>query len=250
MKIAGIFNKTKRTRNADKLKLDKLHLIDLVCQNYHVKSLADLGGIWGVNGGYTFYALKKHGIKRAFLVDTDVTEEVYMKAKRFPALTIINENFGMKDVARRIGKVDAIILFDVLLHQVDPDWDTVLEMYAPFTDIFIIYNQQFIGSDKTVRLFDLGYEGFFQNVPRAKDDPLYKEVFEKMYEMHPQHNRIWRDIHNIWQWGIVDDCLFAKMKELGFRLQYYRNFGQFYHLHNFENHAFVFKKTEGHYREL
>ncbi len=51
--------------------------------------------------------------------------------------------------------------------------------------------------ENTVRLLDLGYEEFFQNVPCAKDNPLYNEVFEKMYEIHPRHNRIWRDIHNI-----------------------------------------------------
>ena len=81
---------------------------------------------------------------------------------------------------QQIGKVDAITLFDVLLHQVNPDWDEILEMYAPSTTYFIIYNQQFVAADKTVRLLDLGYEDFFKNVPRAKDNPLYKEVFEKM----------------------------------------------------------------------
>lgn len=52
----------------------------------------------------------------------------------------------------------------------------------------------------TVRLLELGYEEFFQNVPCAKDNILYIEVLKKMYEIHPS-TTAWRDIHNIWQWG-------------------------------------------------
>lgn len=225
------------------LKLDKIKLIDFAFQSNGIKSFADLGGVWGINGGYTFYGMDKHKIKTAFLIDTDITQEVLEKSKKYRGLTIINANFGDKNVVQQIGTVDAIILFDVLLHQVNPDWDEILELYAPATKSFIVYNQQFIAADKTVRLFDLGYDEYFKNVPRKKDNPLYREVFEKMYELHPQHKRIWRDIHNVWQWGIVDNDLLAKMKELGFTLQYYKNCGQFYNLKNFENHAFVFKKV-------
>lgn len=229
-------------RNFDNLKKEKIHLIDFLCQNDKIESFADLGGIWGVNGGYTFYGMRHYKIKTAFLVDTDITKEVLNKSKKYNGLTVINANFGNKDVVQKIGKVDAIILFDVLLHQVNPNWDEILEMYSPSAKYFVIYNQQYIASHKTVRLLDLGYEEYFKNVPRKKDYPLYKDVFEKMYEMHPQHNRIWRDIHNIWQWGIVDGDLLSKMNELGFTLQYYKNCGQFYDLKNFENHAFVFRK--------
>lgn len=241
--LTKYFFRIEQAHNIDNLKLDKLHLIDYACRNAKIESFADLGGVWGVNGGYTFYGIKKHKIKTAFLVDTDFTKEVLKKSKKHRGLTLINANFGDRNVIPQIGKVDAIFLFDVLLHQVNPDWDEILQMYAASTRCFVIYNQQFIASEKTVRLLDLGYEEFFQNVPRAKDNPLYNEVFEKMYEIHLRHNRIWRDIHNIWQWGIVDEDLFAKMKELGFTLQYYKNCGQFYNLKNFENHAFVFKKN-------
>ena len=40
----------------------------------------------------------------------------------------INANFGDRNIAERIGKIDAILLFYVLLHQVKPDWDEILEM--------------------------------------------------------------------------------------------------------------------------
>ncbi len=62
-----------------------------------------------------------------------------------------------------------------------------------------------------------------------------------MYEIHPQHQRIYRDIHNIWQWGITDEDLIGKMSALGFKLLFYKNAGKLFNLENFESHAFVFK---------
>jgi hypothetical protein len=105
-----------------------------------------------------------------------------------------------------------LFLCDILLHQVNPDWNKILEMYSPLTDCFLIFNPQFKAS-KTTRLLDLGYDGYFANVPLPKKYPLYKEVFEKMYEMHPQQKKLWRDIHNIWQWGIVNDDLIGKSSQ-------------------------------------
>ena len=55
-----------------------------------------------------------------------------------------------------------------------------------------------------------------------------------MHEMHPQHKRPWRDIHNVWQWGITDRDLVSKLEGLGFRMQYYKNCGRFGDLPNFE----------------
>jgi hypothetical protein len=38
------------------------------------------------------------------------------------------------DVASRIGHVDVIFLFDVLLHQANPSWATVLSLYYLWDD--------------------------------------------------------------------------------------------------------------------
>ena len=223
--------------------LNRKELIDFACRNIQINSFADLGAVYAVDGAYTFYTMERYKIKKAFLVDTDLTELVLEKAKSYERLTIINSNFGNNNVLKQIGNVDAVILFDVLLHQVKPDWDKILEMYASFTNCFIIYNPQFIASDKSLRLLDLGEEEYFRNIPHDKNTPTYKATFEKMYEMHPKHKRIWRDIHNIWQWGIVDEDLFKKMKELKFSLQFYKNYNRWGNLKNFENHGFIFKKS-------
>lgn len=195
-----------------------------------------------MHGAYTFYSLDNYEIRSAFLVDTDFTESVIKNSRNYRNLILINSNFGDSAVPGQIGKVDVIFLFDVLLHQVKPDWDEILELYAPATNCFVVFNPQFINAEQTVRLLDLGVDDYFKNVPHKRNSPLYKDLFEKMYDIHPQHNRIWRDIHNVWQWGITSRDLRGKMEELGFKLKYFKNCGRFGYLENFENHAFVFSK--------
>ena len=207
-----------------------------------VRSFADLGGVWRVEAGYTFYALDHYPIDRAYLVDTDITPRVSSKAGEYPQLDLINGNFGDPSVAETIGRVDAVFLFDVLLHQVTPNWDEILRMYAQVTDCFLIYNQQFIASDKTVRLADLGKEAYFQHVKMDPAIPHYRDFWEKPEEMHPQYQRPWRDIHNVWQWGITDRDLESLLNGLGFVLRHKRNCGRFSTWESFENHAFVFTR--------
>src|SRR5262245_35453457 len=102
-------------RNDDALlEPHKTELIDFACQQLGVKSFADLGGVWRVDGGYTFYALKNYVIERAFLVDTDLTDRVIENQASYPTLRLIEANFGEEQVACKIGSVDAVIFFDTL----------------------------------------------------------------------------------------------------------------------------------------
>lgn len=221
---------------------DKIDLIDFAFSRLNLHSFADLGGVWGVEGGYTFYTLNKYDISMATLVDTHPTDIFNSLAQEFTLLKFIRGNFGDEEIVHKVGEVDAIFLFDVLLHQVSPDWDHILEMYASQTKCFIIYNQQWIGSEQTVRLLELGEEEYFKNVPHNITEPPYNNLFQKLEEKHPDHDRRWKDVHHIWQWGITDSELTAKVKSLGFRLQFMMNCGNFGNLANFENHAFVFSK--------
>lgn len=220
----------------------KIAVIDYAFLKFGIKSFADLGGVWGVEGGYTSYILEKYAIDKAFLIDTNISNEVIEVQKRFPKLTLISGNFGDTEVLSKVGQIDAIILFDVLLHQVKPDWDEVIKMYSKTTSYFIVYNPQFIGN-KTVRLLDLGEEEYFKNVPHQRNEGSYKLLMEKMYEICPEHNRIYRDIHNVWQWGITDKDLVDAMKMNRFDQVFYENTGQWGNLRNFEGHSFIFKKN-------
>src|SRR5712692_2758449 len=70
----------------------KTELIDFACRRFEVKSFADLGGVWRVDGGYTFYALEKYQFERAFLVDTDFTNRVIERKVSYPTLQLIEAN--------------------------------------------------------------------------------------------------------------------------------------------------------------
>jgi hypothetical protein len=225
-----------------KILQDKVAIIDQAFSTLDIESFADLGGVWRVEGGYTFHALDKHKIRDAALVDTHLTAKVVNKAKSYPQLRLVNGNFGSQDVADEVGKVDTVLLFDVLLHQVAPDWDTILDMYAKNVRALVIYNQQWTGSGNNVRLLDLGEDEYFRNVPHNPRQENYKDLFGKLDEVHPEHDRPWRDVHHIWQWGITDADLEEKLAELGFKLLYKKNCGRFGRLPNFENHAFIFAR--------
>jgi hypothetical protein len=224
--------------------INKKDLLDYAFQKYNFKDVAELGCVWGVEGAYGQYVAAKYNPTQVNMVDTHWTEESLRLCAKHQTIQTYQRNFADYNLPGEIGKVDTIILFDVLLHQVAPDWRTVLQMYAPYTDSLIIYNQQFTASPITVRLLDLGYDEYFNNVPHPKGHPTYESLFTKMYEINPEHNRIWRDVHHVWQWGITDHDLISTMEQLGFQLDYLKNHGQFHNLKNFENHAFLFRKKE------
>lgn len=223
----------------------KKELIDLVFTDHVSRpaSFADLGGIWGVDGAYTFYILKNYPVRRAVLVDTDVTAGTTRKQKRVEVLELIQGDFGKLAIAEHIGHVDAVVFFDVLLHQVSPDWNEVLEMYASRTECIVIYNQQFVVAEKTVRLPDLGKDEYFRHVPMDPAGRGYKDLFERPGMIHPRYNKPYRDVHNVWQWGITDGDLVSCMEGLGFRPVFQKNHGQFSSSPSFENHAFIFTKA-------
>ena len=153
---------------------------------------------------------------------------------------MINGNFGSQAVVDQVGRVDAIFLFDVLLHQVAPDWDTLLEMYAKNVRVFGIYNQQWTGADTTVRLLDLGEKEYFRNVPVDPKEEPYRDLFKKLDQKHPYADTLWRDVHSIWQWGITDDDLESTAARLGFKLVYMKWCGKLGE--HFENKAFIFAR--------
>lgn len=223
---------------------DKLKLIDYAMEEYGITSFAELGCAWGVDGGYGFHILDHYEVARAVQVDMAPTETMKEKAPNYPQLQLIERNFCDEDVPKLVGDVDVVILFDVLLHQVKPDWDELLKMYAPQTKHFLIYNQQWISSAHTVRLIDFGQEEYFKKIPAGSENyESYAGLFDRLDQAIPSKpERLFRDIITIWQWGITDSDLIGQMKHLGFRLDHYRNCGQFCECPNFENHAFAFSR--------
>ncbi len=221
----------------------KLHLIDRVFGELYpgASSFADLGGVWRVNAAYTRYTLGRFPIQRAVLVDTDFPPGLRNRLAQFPHLELVEDDFGKESVCRKIGPVDVVYFFDVLLHQVNPDWDEILTRYAAVAPCMVIYNQQYIRGEQPLRLTDLPLEQYMELAPRKREE-LYRHVYEHAQEIHPQYGKPWKDIHNIWQWGITDQALREVMQRLGYREVYFHNYGQFSNLTAFEDHAFVFIK--------
>jgi hypothetical protein len=213
----------------------KIRAIERAGERGGLASVVDLGGVWLVEGGYTFAALKLLPLTRAVLVDTGITPTVRRRAASEPRLRLVDGNFGDASVRDRVGPVDAALLFDVLLHQVAPDWDDVLRAWAAVCRCLVIVQPQWVG-DETVRLWDLGTEGYLANVPRGQQHV----DMSRLAEEHPRYRRPWRDIHELWQWGITNRDLHRVMTELGYRLVHYENAGQWQELERFESCAFVY----------
>lgn len=222
---------------------EKFALIRAVFNQYmrDAKTFADLGGVWKVDAAYTIYTLKNFPIKKAFIVDTNFNNRVDKRLSRYNNLTKIKGDFGRGEIVSQIRDVDIIYFFDVLLHQVNPNWDEILEMYSKICRCFIIFNQQYIGSDNTIRLTNLSLEEYENLAPKRSDD-LYDFVFKHKNEINTEYNKPWKDVHNIWQWGITDSDLRNKLKSLGYTEKYYKNYGRFSNLEFFEEHAFIFLK--------
>lgn len=244
-KISAVASKVFGQHRADDhLDPDKKAMIDFACRRLKMRSFVDLGAVWNVDAGYTFYTMERHHISDAVLIDTDMTLKVLERARNHPSLRIIQGNFGDPSISRQVGSIDGVFFFDILLHQVSPDWCDVLEMYGNTARVLLVFNQQFVDLPKTTRLLDLGRDEYFRNVPHGADEEPYKTYFQNLDAIHPKHGKRYRDIHNIWQWGIVDADLISRVYDLGFKMQFYQNCGQFGQLKNVENHAFLFSRPD------
>jgi hypothetical protein len=221
----------------------KLRVIDYCFEQLGSRSFADLGGVWGVDGAYARYAADAHSAEHGVLVDENFTEHYLERERKLPALTHLTGNFGRSDVAGSVGQVDVCMFFDVLLHQVDPDWDAVLALYAPICRRIAVVQPQWNGPE-TVRLLDLGEDEYMAAIAHvdAAHGSLYDGLFGRLDELNEKRGRPWRDVHDIWQWGITDRELIARMAALGFGLRLFENTGPWRGLERFHESTFVFDR--------
>ncbi len=226
----------------ERLQAIKRRAIDSAFDRIGARSCADLGGVWAVDAGYTFYGLARPTVERAVLVDTGVTNSVRRRAITEPRLRLVEADFGDPGTPAAVGAVDAVFLFDVLLHQARPDWDEIIHGYAVHTKAFVIVQPQYVAGPDTVRLVDLGKSRYEELVPHTT---VHDEAWERLDEIHPKYGKPWRDIHEIWQWGIVDADLDRVCTAEGFELCHYENAGPWKDLVGFENHAFVYVRDAG-----
>lgn len=217
----------------------KLRAVEAALALPGVDSVADLGGVWAVDGAYTFHALQTAALRRAVLVDEDITAAVRERARDHPQLELVEANFGAEATAERVGEVGVALLFDVLLHQVAPDWDEILVRYAARAQAVAVVQPQYLAAERTTRLIDLGRERYLEQVPSLD---IHEALFDRLDEPHPQRGRPWRDVHDVWQWGITDADLRERMRALGFREVHFEDAGHWGELEHFAQRAFVFAR--------
>ena len=218
----------------------KLRAIDYALARFGGRSVADLGGVWGVDAAYSFYALERHRLDCVVICDDDFTPAVVERARGDKRVRLERGNFGAPEFAQRVGEVDAVLLFDVLLHQVRPDWDEVIELYAPLTRCFILAGPWWNGP-KTERLLDLGRAAYLDAVPMPE---FHAPILDRLDEINERRGRLWRDCHDIWQWGIADTDLRARLDALGYKLAYHENVGRWRGLDRFDDCSYVFARDD------
>jgi hypothetical protein len=203
------------------LQTAKLKAIDFAVERIGARSVADLGGVWAVEGGYARYALTLPGVDEAVLVDTGITDTVRRAAAADPRLRLVAGEFGTEAGVDAVGNVDVVLLLDVLLHQVDPDWDEVLRRYAARARCIVIVEPTWTG-EEVVRLWDLGEEGYRANTPADGAIPDWSQLDE----LHPRYGRPYRDVHEYWQWGLPDRARRELLEGLGWSCVYWADHGQ------------------------
>jgi hypothetical protein len=203
----------------------KAAMISDAIERYQLRSIIDVGACWGVNGGYAQHALASGKIERAIVLDGCITNLTRARFSNEPRAQLREGDLGNFEFIDAIPRCDAAIIFDVLLHQVDPDWDEFIARYARKVDHFIIYNQD-LNASRTVRFHENGLDWYVQNVPGVPEEPdRISQWFAKHDQICPWLNRPWRDVHHYWQWGITKWDLMEKLRELGFTLDWFNNFG-------------------------
>jgi hypothetical protein len=195
----------------------KVKLIDNALDRYAIKSIIDLGGCWRVNGGYMYHAIKSGKINRAFIVDGNITAPTKEAAKEYPQLTLIQGALGDPDIVKTVGKIGAVIMYDILLHQVNPNWDAFIRLWSSIADYLIIYNQNWTQDEKVIRFIDRDVDWYVKNVPHSNENRV-REWYNKHNEQNVEMDRKWRDVHNFWQFGITRQALRAEVESQGFRI--------------------------------
>jgi hypothetical protein len=223
----------------------KARAIDYVVDELGIASFASLE-IAEAYGQFAFYAIDKPSVERGVLIDVrasrprdHVLSAIEQAAER-PGMEVLDSHFSDPETLAEVGKVDAILLFDVLHRMVEPDWDQLLELYAPATSSFVITNPQWDG-DTSVRLIDLGPEKYAEAVPPWD---AHRELFERLDEWHEGQERPYRDSNHVWQWGITDADLRTRMEQLGFTLTREWSLGAPPDTEGFVNRAFAFTRSQ------
>lgn len=202
----------------------KLALVETAHRITEFRSFADLGGCWGVNGAYSFHAAELCGstLERGFILDGNITPQTRNRAGRHPRVECVETLLGSREAHDAVGFVGAVIMFDVLLHQVKPDWNDFLLAWSRQTDTLVIHNQNWLKTPRTIRFVDRGLEWYRRNVVVWEDENQATELDGWFARHHERDSRgqLKRDSYDFWQFGIRPLELINLLARHGFELVY------------------------------
>jgi hypothetical protein len=222
------------------LQQHKVQLLDFACERYRVSSAVDVGGCWGVNGGYCFHVVDQHNLKEAYIVDGLISKET-IDQKGSRNVQLIQGDICGHEFISSLPELDMAIIYDILLHQVDPNWDEFLKRYAKKVNHFAIYNQDWDG-ENTIRFVDYDCNWYLDNVMCVDNDEVIR-WYKKHNEICIELKRPWKDVHYFWQWGITAPELIRHMDNIGFQLDFFWNYGYFdLAKPKIENHGYLFSR--------
>ena len=207
------------------LMFEKIEALKVAHQRFNPKTWADMGGVWGVNGGYSQVIWLRYNPDRVVLCDyRSVTDERLQGC----GVELVQANF--LESVDQIGEVDAMVFFDVLLRQ--QDWKGLLEAYSKAVKLFVVFQPT---SREPIDLTGMDLDQYLGLVPEGT-----REYVQKCGK---DMNAIKGDV-GAWQWGISTGELEVAMSDLGFEMAYRRDHGRFMDGLPYHNVATVFAKKE------
>lgn len=82
------------------------------------------------------------------------------------------------------------------------------------------------GDESTVRFLDRGRDWYKANVAWVNESAIDK-WFDELDCLDPVTNRPRRNDHVFWQWGITWNDMLKTVEGLGFKLDYFQDYGLF-----------------------
>ena len=215
----------------------KLQILNWLGKNYNIKTSIDFGGIWNVDGFYTKHMHETYSLNKSTIVDrfwpSDLKEKLDLIGIECADCLFSDFDFENKSY-------DVCILFDVLLHQVIPDWRNFLGRISKHCEFIVIYNPQWLRRT-SCRLTDLDDRQYFMEIPHEPcEDPYNYYTNNRQGKCSYAGVQI-KDSFRLWQWGITNLDLINAMHNYGFQLIYLKNYFGWTQLKNFQNYGFIFK---------
>ena len=223
----------------------KARAIDLAVEELGIESFVSLE-TGQACGKYAFYAMSKPEVRRGAILSLGVWRprahllSAIERASETPGLRVFDDGFGDPESVAAVGEVDAVLLFDVLHRMAAPHWDAVVEMYAPATDSFVIAGPFWEEGERSIRLIDLGRDGYLEAVPHWEP---HLTLFDHLDDWNQAQERRYRDSPDVWQWGITGSDLVAAMRVLGFELKDEATLHPLPGISAFSQRSFVFERN-------